>query len=64
MFDWPANGRLDVAVKGDQLRRAYLMTDPAHTPLKTEARPDGVTVLLPKDAPDPAVSVLAMEIGG
>ena len=61
VFDWPADGRLDVPLAAGQVRRAYLMADPSHTPLTTEARPDGVTVLLPKQAIDPAVSVVVLE---
>ncbi|MDX9974788.1 MAG: alpha-L-fucosidase [FCB group bacterium] len=64
VFEWPADGRLDVAIEGGKITRAYLLADAAKTELKLEKRADGTTVLLPGTASDPNVPVVVIEHAG
>jgi hypothetical protein len=62
VFEWPADGALKVAVEGGRVKQAYLLADASHAPLQTEAAADGTVVRLPKEAVDPAVSVVVLEL--
>ena len=66
IFKWPADGNF--AVPGNStVRKAYLLSDPAHHELNIIDIADGglVTSLLqlPKTAPDPIASVVVLEVG-
>lgn len=63
VFDWP-KGELIVPGLKNKVAKAYLLSDPQRSPLATTARPDGVAVQLPADAPDENVSVVVLEIEG
>ncbi len=62
VFDWPA-GALEVPGLRNPVRRAYLLADHKHE-LAVRAGPSGVTVAVPKQAPDPIASVVVLEIEG
>jgi alpha-L-fucosidase len=59
IFDWPENGRLEVTGLTNPIRMAKLLGQ-ADAVVKI----DGNTLVLPDEAPDPAVSVVAIEIEG
>jgi len=69
VFDWPA-GPLVVRGLRCRVRRAYLLADAAQRPLAVTQRHDEalgleeIRVALPAGAPDPDVSVVALEIDG
>ena len=41
---------------------AWLLADPARTPLRVEQTAAGVTIALPATAPDPVDSVVCLEV--
>lgn len=59
VFEWPKDGKLTIPVK--KATRAYLLADKENT-LTMEQTPDGLILHLPKKAPDPIVSVIAIEL--
>ena len=61
VFAWPPERTLQVPAKGLRVTRVYLLADPDRTALRTEARPDGLTIHLPSEAPDNIASVIAIE---
>ena len=63
VFDWPADKRLRAPGLKTPVARAYLMSNPKAS-LSTESQPDGVTVLLPAQAPDPISSTVVLELKG
>ena len=60
LFEWPAS----VLLPGlsSRVERAYLLADPARTPLTTAAEPGGVRVSLPAGRPDAVCSVVVCEL--
>ncbi len=64
VFEWPGEGTLQVPVQALRIKRVYLLADPTRTPLATEPGPNGLTIRLPRQAPDQAVSVIAIEHQG
>jgi alpha-L-fucosidase len=64
VFDWPGDGKLVVPGLASRVKRAWLLTDPARTPLKTSIRSNGVMVEVPATAPDPVASVVVLEVAG
>jgi alpha-L-fucosidase len=69
VFNWPTDGTLKVPGLKNKVKKAYLLADKAKTKtdapaLKTESCEDGVSITLPKTAPDPIVSVVVLEIEG
>jgi alpha-L-fucosidase len=61
VFEWPADGKLSVPLKGERVTKAYLLTEEGHVTLKTQTGSDGVTLQLPAQAPDAIASVIAIE---
>ncbi|GAB6165595.1 alpha-L-fucosidase [Thermostilla marina] len=61
IFDWPASGKLEVPL-GNKALRAVLLADGSE--LNVAAGNDGITITLPRRAPDPIASVIALEIEG
>jgi len=61
VFDWPADGKLEVPLKGKQVTKAYLLADSRQKALKTQTNSDGVSLQVPAQAPDAIASVIAIE---
>lgn len=63
IFDAPAR---TITLPGlrTKVKTAYLMADPAHTPLTVTKDADGVTVALPRMLPDPVATVVVLEVSG
>ena len=62
VFDWPAASALTVPGYTSRVTRAYLMADPG-TPLSTNTAAEGLTINVPKAAPDPIATVIVLEVG-
>ena len=63
VFDWPANGQLEVPGLLNKVAKAYLLAD-AGKALAVTASDGKVVVAVPAQAPDPVDSVVALEIEG
>jgi hypothetical protein len=63
VFDWPEDGRLVVPLR-NEVKHAYLLADASQAALVVERSGSGAVVALPENAPDPIVSVVAVEIDG
>jgi alpha-L-fucosidase len=69
VFDWPAGGRLSLPFSAGlpagstSVRRAYLLGDPGKTLEQTNG-PEGIILQGPVQAPDPADSVVVLELAG
>ena len=61
VFDWPADGVLQVPLS-NRITRARLLANPAVLSVGATAR--GAVVAVPAQAPDPIVSVVAIDIEG
>ena len=67
VWDWPSNGELLVPGLRNTVEKAYLMKANLlglHQRLKTTSGTGGVTISLPKDAPDQISSTVVLEIQG
>jgi alpha-L-fucosidase len=64
VFDWPQDGRLRVPGLNNPVAKAYLLSDPSHPPLSTSHDDAALTVTVPAATPDPADSVVVLEIDG
>ena len=62
VFDWPADGKLMVPGLKNTIEQASLLDGGAI--LETEAVESGVTISLPKEAPDPHASVIVLNVIG
>lgn len=62
VFDWPADGKLEVALKST-VTRAYLLNSPA-SDLTVTQKDDGLSIAVPERAPNAIASVIALEITG
>jgi alpha-L-fucosidase len=60
VFDWPADGVLRLPGFRETVTRAYLLVDRGTT-LKTEPSDAGLAITVPKSAPDPVATVIALE---
>jgi alpha-L-fucosidase len=60
VFDWPADGVLNVPGYSAHVTRAYLLVDPKGQ-LTTEAGADGLRIRVPATAPDPVATVIVLE---
>ncbi len=60
IFEWPTNQFEMPAVKG-KIAKAYLLADPKHKKLKFKQTEQGVSIKLPKQAPDAIASVVCLE---
>jgi len=61
VFDWPADGILQVPSGELRVRRAYLLADSDRAALKTERTSSTLTIHVPRDAPDEIASVVVIE---
>ena len=62
VFEWPADGRLEVLGLLADPVGAFLLADPDHAPLAVVREGDVVVVTLPSSAPDPVNSVVALDV--
>ncbi|HXI89087.1 MAG TPA: alpha-L-fucosidase [Blastocatellia bacterium] len=63
VFDWPADGRLQVPSWGKTVKTAFLLANPK-TALKFSQSGESITVQTPPKAPDPIASVVVLETDG
>ncbi len=63
VFDWPADGKLQMPSWGRPVRRAYLLANPRGA-LKFTQTSGGIALQTPANAPDPIASVIVLETGG
>ncbi|HEX9046899.1 MAG TPA: alpha-L-fucosidase [Verrucomicrobiae bacterium] len=62
IFNWPADGKFDVPGLQSKVKRAYLLA--GHEEVAVNQDANGVTLALPKQAPDAIASVVCLEIAG
>jgi alpha-L-fucosidase len=62
IFNWPADGKIELAGLQNRVKTAYLLAD--RKKLSVEQSASGVTVKLPLTAPDEIVSVVCLNITG
>jgi alpha-L-fucosidase len=60
VFDWPADGKLQVPAWGKMVTKAYLLTNPGRS-LKFAESTAGLTIQLPSQAVDPIATVIVIE---
>ena len=60
VFNWPADGVLNVPGYAAKVARAYMLADPK-AKLTTETGTDGLRIRVPADAPDPVATVIVLE---
>jgi alpha-L-fucosidase len=60
VFDWPANGKLEVPLAQGEVRKAYLLADKRGGGVSALRVGDKLTVLLPEQAPDRVDSVVVL----
>ncbi|MDF7805976.1 alpha-L-fucosidase [Pontiellaceae bacterium B12219] len=60
IFDWKDS--IDLPDPGKKVIKAYLLTDSEKTGLKVMQTPDGITVFLPAQEPDPIASVVCLDL--
>jgi alpha-L-fucosidase len=60
VFDWPRDGQLRVPNWGEKVRKAYLLVNPRPALELTETG-EGVSIRLPRQAPDAIASVIVLE---
>ena len=64
VLDWPKNGQLEVPVAAHKVKRAYLLARDIDLLLGGEGT-DSITITVPRKAPDPIDTVVALEtVGG
>ncbi len=61
VFDWPADGVLQIPPNGNGVSQAYLLADASKSPATVEASPDSVTINVPSNAPDAIASVVVVD---
>jgi alpha-L-fucosidase len=62
VFDWPADGKLQVPSWGKPAKKAYLLANPK-APLKFDESGEGIIIRTPMKAPDRIASVIVIESG-
>ena len=62
VFNWPADGKLELPSWGKEIRKAYLLSR-AKDVLKVTQSGKSIVVETPKQAPDPIASVIVLETG-
>jgi alpha-L-fucosidase len=60
VFDWPAAGQ--IKLPGLPVTNAYLLADPAKSPLSISHTGNGVTIQGPAAAPDPINTVVVLTV--
>jgi len=63
VFDWPADGKLNVPTFGKSVTKAHLLVSPKQQ-LKITQTKDGVSLTVPAQAPDPIATVIVLETAG
>ncbi|HWQ53847.1 MAG TPA: alpha-L-fucosidase [Bryobacteraceae bacterium] len=63
VYTWPADGKLVIPGLKNRVKSAYLLHDRAQ-PLGFQQGGDTWTIYVPREAPDPVASVVAVEIEG
>ena len=63
VFNWPKDGRLQTPDVKAKVQKAYLLADPSK-PLEVTAGQQGLTIKLPKEAPDPIDTVVVLALDG
>ena len=63
VFSWPREGQLNLPLRNG-VRKAWLLADREAKPLGLDFGVQGVAVKVPRTAPDPIASVVAVEIEG
>jgi alpha-L-fucosidase len=61
VLTWPSE-QLTIPGVNQKITKAYLLADPTGTPLEIEQRENGVSIDLPKQAPDANASVICLEL--
>ena len=61
VFEWPSE-TMELPVVKSKITRAYLLADPKKTELNVVQTEKGVSVSLPKKAPNPIASVVCLEL--
>jgi len=61
VFDWPQAGTLLIPAKEIKPRRAWLLADKKKETLRIDRKEGGLTVHLPRNAPDAVASVVVIE---
>ena len=62
VFEWPGNGFVQTPAFGKTVTRAYLLAQPG-SGLELDQDSDGVTVYVPREAPDKVATVIVLETG-
>lgn len=62
VFEWPANGKLEVPGLKNEVRKVYLLADKKHAKLPVTRGEDRVVVSVPHEAPDKINTVIVLEI--
>jgi len=60
VFDWPADGKLNVPAFGKSVKKAYLLASPKQQ-LKINQMADGISLTVPAQAPDSIATVIVLE---
>jgi hypothetical protein len=63
VFQWPADGLLRVPLANIPVK-AWLLADPGKEALPLQKNGDRIVIHLPEKAPDPVVSVVALQVEG
>jgi alpha-L-fucosidase len=64
VFRWPGDGKLVVPGLHNSVSASHLLTASGNQRLTTESGPEGVTVSVPAQAPDPISSTVVLKIKG
>ena len=64
VFDWPKDGELLVPGLKNRAKSAALLSDTKRKSLRTESAENGLTITVPKTAPDALASVIVLQISG
>ena len=63
VFDWPANGKLEVSGLKSKAEKAYLLADKKEYKLSIEQKStEKIVITVPSEAPDPVDTVIVLEI--
>jgi alpha-L-fucosidase len=62
VFDWPANGKLEVPGLKSEVAKAYLLADKDRAALSVTRRGESVVVSVPAEAPDRINTVVVLEL--
>jgi len=60
VFDWPTDGKLDVALPQAKIAKAYLLADKKKKALPVVSNDETVCVSVPREAPDAIASVIVL----